>query len=221
MISEGKLIGVLSAESPEVNAFSEREERVFSILAASSALALVNADLHQQMEKLTIEDELTGVYNFRHFRTRLDDELRRAVRYSQPLTLIMVDIDWFKQLNDCCGHEVGNVTLAQVAGVLTACIRDVDILSRYGGEEFIVILPQTGGEEAWVIGERIRRQIEDTKFGPDQNGDPVRLTVSVGVSCYPENGSPERQLVDSVDQALYKAKGSGKNAIRVAAPAAV
>jgi diguanylate cyclase (GGDEF)-like protein len=213
MISQGKVVGVLTAESPQVNAFSERDERVLSVLATSAAMALVNADLHQRMEKLTIIDELTGVYNYRHFHARLDDEKRRAVRYAQPLTLLMVDIDWFKNLNDTHGHETGNIALRGLAQVIASCIRDVDILARYGGEEFIVILPQTGYEEAIAIGGRILHRVEQTDFGPDPRGRPLKMTVSIGISSYPENGRSEDDLVESVDQALYRAKGVGKNTL--------
>lgn len=211
--TEGKIIGLLSVASPNPNAFSERDERVLEILASSTAMALVNADLHQRMEKLTIIDELTGVYNFRYFRSRLEDERRRAVRYGQPLSLVMVDIDWFKRLNDQYGHETGNIALRELAKVITTCIRDVDILARYGGEEFIVILPQTGVEEAHAIGERIRRRVEHSNFGVTPLGDVLRMTVSIGISCYPDNGKPEDALVESVDQALYRAKDGGKNLV--------
>lgn len=213
MISEGKVVGLLSAESPNANAFSEQDERVLSILAGSTAMSLVNADLHQRMEKLTIEDELTGVSNYRYFRGRLEDERRRAVRYGQPLSLVMVDIDWFKRLNDEFGHETGNVLLRKLAEVINSCIRDVDILARYGGEEFIIILPQTAASEARVIGERIRRKVERTEFGRTHNGDPLHMTVSIGITCYPENGRPETELVESVDKALYDAKGRGRNLV--------
>jgi diguanylate cyclase (GGDEF)-like protein len=213
MISEGKVIGLLSAESPNPSAFSEHDEQVLAILAASTAMSLVNADLHQRMEKLTVFDELTGVHNYRHFRGRLEDERRRAVRYGQPLSLVMVDIDWFKRLNDEFGHETGNIALRKLAIVINSCIRDVDILARYGGEEFIIILPQTGGTEARVIGERIRAQVERTEFGPTLSGEPLHMTVSIGISCYPDNGRPENELVETVDKALYDAKGRGKNLV--------
>jgi diguanylate cyclase (GGDEF)-like protein len=213
MISQGQVIGVLAAQSPRVNAFSERDERVMSVLATSAAMALVNADLHQRMEKLTIIDELTGTYNYRYFRTRLEEEKRRAIRYAQSIALLMVDIDWFKHLNDNYGHETGNVALRGLAQVIASCIRDVDTLSRYGGEEFIVILPQTGYQEAVTIGDRIRRRVEQTDFGPDQRGRPLKMTVSVGITCYPENGRSEEDLMESVDQALYRAKGGGKNTV--------
>ena len=213
MVSEGKLVGVLSSESPHANAFTERDERVLSMLAASASMALVNADLHQQMEKLTIIDELTGVHNFRYFRSRLEDEQRRAARYGTPLSLIMVDIDWFKTLNDRFGHQVGNIALRQLANVIVASVRDVDIVARYGGEEFIVILPQTATEETHRIAERMRRKVEQTEFGPDATGRALPMTVSIGVSCYPDNGRPEDDLVESVDQAMYRAKGGGKNLV--------
>ena len=213
MISEGKVIGLLSAESPNANAFSEHDEHVLSILAAATAMSLVNADLHHRMEQLTIIDELTGVNNYRYFRSRLEDERRRAIRYSQPLSLVMIDIDWFKRLNDEWGHETGNMALRRLAKVIDSCIRDVDILARYGGEEFIVILPQTGGSEARVIGERIRSQVEQAEFGVTPRGEPIRMTVSIGISCFPDNGRPETELVETVDKALYDAKGKGKNLV--------
>ncbi|MEW5700747.1 MAG: sensor domain-containing diguanylate cyclase [Candidatus Zixiibacteriota bacterium] len=215
MVSEGRVVGLLNAESPRARAFSEHDQRVLSVLAASTAMALVNADLHRRMEELIIIDELTGVYNYRYFCTRLEDEKRRAARYGQPLSLIMVDIDWFKELNDRHGHQAGNLALRRMAWTIGACIRDVDILARYGGEEFMIILPQTGVREAKAIAERIRGQIEKTEFGADATGCPIHLTVSLGISCYPENGLPEDALVDSVDQALYRAKGAGKNAVAV------
>jgi diguanylate cyclase (GGDEF)-like protein len=213
MISQRKVVGVLSAESPQAAAFNERDERVLSVLATSAAMALVNADLHQRMEKLTVIDELTGAYNYRYFRTRLEDEKRRAVRYGQSLALLMVDIDWFKNLNDTYGHESGNIALRGLAQVVASCIRDVDTLARYGGEEFIVILPLTKYEEAITIGDRIRRRVEQTDFGPDTHGHPLKMTVSIGISSYPENGRSEEDLVESVDQALYQAKGVGRNTV--------
>lgn len=213
MVSEGKLVGLLNCESPHPNAFSERDERVLSVLASSSAMALVNAELHQQMESLTIIDELTGIYNFRYFRNRLEEEKRRAARYSTPLSLLMIDIDWFKSLNDRFGHQIGNTVLRQLAKVISSCVRDVDVVARYGGEEFIVILPQTATEETHRLAERMRRKVEQTEFGPDSTGRPLPVTVSIGVSCYPDNGRPEDALVESVDQALYRAKGNGKNLV--------
>jgi len=214
MIFQGKTVGIMTAQSPELNAFSERDEHVFAVLANSAAMAFENAYLHRQMEQLTILDELTGIFNYRYFKTRLEDEKKRASRYGQPLSLIMIDIDWFKRFNDTYGHETGNRLLQGIAATITGCVRDVDIPARYGGEEFIIILPQTGQVEAYKIGERIRTQIAEARFEVGPNGQELaKVTVSVGISCYPENGRPQEELVESVDQALYRAKGAGKNLV--------
>jgi diguanylate cyclase (GGDEF)-like protein len=163
---------------------------------------------------LSIVDELTDSYNYRYFIQKFQEEKKRAVRYSLPLSIIMIDIDWFKKFNDGYGHEIGNVVLRELAGVIKECIRDVDIFSRYGGEEFVVILPQTPLSEAQVIGERIRSQVEAAVIDTVTRGT-VRITVSIGVSSYPENGRSEEELITVADQALYRAKDSGKNLVCV------
>jgi diguanylate cyclase (GGDEF)-like protein len=213
MVTHGKTTGLLTAESPRRAAFSEQDERFLLILARSAAMALENAILHRKTEELTIKDDLTGIYNYRYFAEKIKEEVRRAVRYEQPLSLIMLDIDWFKRFNDNYGHEVGNHVLSEMVVVIKRCIRDVDVLCRYGGEEFIIILPSTIEREAEKIAERIRLEIEASTFGGGQGIPPLRVTVSVGVTSYPENGRGEREIINAVDQALYRAKGSGKNTV--------
>ena len=213
MITHGKTTGLLLAESPRKGAFEDQDERFLSVLARSAAMALENAILHRKTEELTIIDELTGVSNYRYFVEKIKEEKRRAVRYDQPLSLIMIDIDWFKRFNDNFGHEVGNQVLARLTGVIKRCIRDVDILCRYGGEEFIIILPQTPEREAHKIAERIRSEVEQTEFGGGDGIPALKVTVSVGVSSFPENRRSEEELINAVDQALYRAKGSGKNTV--------
>jgi diguanylate cyclase (GGDEF)-like protein len=215
LVAHGKATGVLAAESPGVDAFSEKDLKMLSVVARSASVAMDNASLHRKMEELTITDELTGIYNYRYFSMKLKEELRRADRYNLPLSLIMLDIDWFKTFNDTYGHEVGNIVLKGITGVVKECIRDVDIFARYGGEEFVIILPQTPREEVTKIGERIRRQIEKAAFDGSGNIDDLKVTVSVGISSFPENGRPNEELLSLVDQALYRAKGSGKNTVCV------
>jgi len=215
MVTQGKAAGILAAESPKTNAFSEKDQRMLSVVARSAAVAMDNATLHRKMEDLTITDELTGIYNYRYFSLKLKEELRRADRYNLPLSLIMLDIDWFKTFNDTYGHEVGNIVLKGITGVVKECIRDVDIFARYGGEEFVIILPQTPREEVTKIGERIRKQIEKASFGGEAGIGDLKVTVSVGISSFPENGRPNEELLSLVDQALYRAKGSGKNMVCV------
>ncbi len=213
MISHGRVIGVLLAESTKVNYFTETDQKVSSILAASAAMAYENSRLHAELEKMVVIDDLTRVYNYRYFSERLNDEIRRAARYRQPLSLIMVDIDWFKRMNDSHGHEAGNIVLRGVAEVISHTIRDTDVVARYGGEEFVVILPQTVQSDAKVIAERIREQVETTTFGAGSQYGELHATVSVGTTTYPDNGHSEDQLVQLVDQAMYLAKGKGKNAV--------
>jgi len=213
MISRGKVIGAMNVESKEPGKFTERDQKLVSILASSAAMAVENARLHMQVSELAVIDELTGVHNFRYFTERLTEERRRSERYSLPLSLIMVDIDWFKRTNDTHGHEVGNVVLKELVGVIKECIRDTDRLCRYGGEEFIVILPQTSSPDALVISKRIREKVDAHEFGGYNGAPKLHVTVSVGVTSYPDNGLRTEELISAVDSALYQAKGSGKNQV--------
>lgn len=213
MVTYGKTTGLLLAESPRQGAFEDQDERFLSVLARSAAMAMENAILHRKTEELTIIDDLTGVNNYRYFSEKIKEEKKRAVRYNQPLSLIMLDIDWFKRFNDDYGHEVGNQVLTGLVGVIKRGIRDVDILCRYGGEEFIIILPNTVEREAHKIAERIRTEVESAQFGGGDGIPPLRVTVSIGVSSFPENGLDHEELINAVDQAMYRAKGSGRNTV--------
>ncbi|MFH1891705.1 MAG: sensor domain-containing diguanylate cyclase [Candidatus Zixiibacteriota bacterium] len=213
MISRGRVVGVLNVESKDVGRLTGRDQELVSILASSAAMAVDNARLHSQISELAVIDELTGVYNYRYFAERLGEERRRSERYELPLSLIMVDIDWFKKTNDTYGHEVGNAILRELVGVIKECIRDTDRLCRYGGEEFIVILPQTSSPDALIIGQRIRERVDIHEFGGYAGTPKLHVTVSVGITSYPDNGLETAELISAVDSALYHAKGSGKNQV--------
>jgi diguanylate cyclase (GGDEF)-like protein len=215
LIAHGQNNGVLAAESDEKDTFTERAIQMLSVVARSTALAMENAELHKRTEELTINDELTETYNYRYFVQKLQEEKRRAARYNLPLSLVMVDIDWFKKLNDTYGHEAGNAVLKELSKIIKRCIRDVDIFARYGGEEFVIILPQTPLAEASRIGERIREQVEAAVIDAPGGTDKLRITVSAGVSSFPENGKSQEELVSVADQALYRAKGEGRNLVCV------
>ncbi len=210
-----KTLGILVAESTVTGAFSERDEKMFWVVARSAAMAIDNSLVHQEMEELTITDDLTGAFNYRYFTNKLEEEQRRASRYSQPLSLIMLDIDHFKKFNDTYGHESGNLILKELSRVAYSCVRDTDVFARYGGEEFAIILPQTSLSEAKQIASRIRESIEKTRFFLGEGIPRQTVTVSVGLTSFPENGKSHEDLIQLADQALYRAKGSGRNVVQV------
>lgn len=180
------------------------------------ALALRNALLYRQVKSMADHDGLTAIANRRRFEERLEEEARRHGRYELPLSLILVDIDHFKGINDTHGHQTGDAVLRAVAALLVESLRATDFPARYGGEEFAVILPHTTGEQALLLAERIREGVSRREFG---EGDlRLRLTVSAGVSSLAP-GAGGRDLVSLADQALYLAKNGGRNRVVVAAPA--
>ena len=166
----------------------------------------------EEVERLTFTDSLTGLPNRRAFDQRMEHELARSVRYGEALSLVMVDLDHFKQVNDRFGHSVGDEALKAVAGSLRAEARSIDTLARWGGEEFAVLVPATGAASATLLAERVRRRIGTT---PMPEGVPP-ITASVGVAGWlgPEEGSAG--LFKRADEALYKAKNDGRNRVRVA-----
>lgn len=176
------------------------------------ALALNNALTHDRLQRLAALDPLTGVYNRRFGMARLQEEFSRAVRTTSPLGVMMFDIDHFKKVNDTYGHLAGDRVLIQVAKTARRALREGDILMRYGGEEFLVILPAASKENTRALGERLRRMVEETSIA---DGDQVvRVTISLGVTSYPElEVAGEQDLVKRADEALYSAKESGRNRV--------
>ena len=171
---------------------------------------------HAQTRRLAYTDGLTSLDNYRSFHTRLQQEIDRAERYYHPLSLIMVDIDYFKDYNDNHGHPKGDAILAQVAAVLKNMSRTSDIVARYGGEEFAIILPETDKPNAEAFGNRLREEIEQHKF-PGEEQLPARvLTISVGIASHAPSSSKEK-LVAAADAELYRAKREGRNRVCVTA----
>ena len=170
---------------------------------------------HAQTRRLAYTDALTNLDNYRSLHARLQQEIDRADRYHRPLSLIMLDIDYFKAFNDSHGHPRGDVILAQVAGVLKQMSRASDIVARYGGEEFAIILPETGKASAEIFGQRLREEIEQHNFpGEDQLPGRV-LTISAGIASHIAL-SPKEKLIATADAELYRAKRQGRNRVCVA-----
>jgi len=199
--------------------FSLREVSFFEIVTEAATNALERAHLfesiqvaNESLERLAITDGLTGLYNHRYFRERLEQEMIRALRYRLPLACMIFDVDDFKKFNDTYGHLLGDSILKEIAERTRHCVRQSDICARYGGEEFVVILPQTKYDGAMVEAERIREVIASKQFRGVP--DDVGLTVSVGVGVLDfESMLTYEDLLRAADQAMYRAKRNGKNQV--------
>lgn len=209
-----QVIGVMNVEDERLNAFGEDDLRLLSTLASQIAVAIENARLYEEQEKQAITDEKTGLFNYRHFQRVLRDELRRAKRYRHPLSLLMLDVDHFKHYNDRWGHPRGDEVLKLLAQIMRENVRDVDVVVRFGGEEFMVVLPETGKSEAERMGERIRKAVRENDFPGGGEQPEGRLTVSIGVSTFPEDAQEAEAVVDRVDQAMYRAKSKGRDNVQ-------
>lgn len=213
LASKNRVIGVLNVESDMPSAFDRIDLRLLTTLANQVAVAVENARLYEETEQLAVTDGLTELFNHRYFQGFLDRELSRARRYTRPLSLIMIDLDRFKNINDTYGHQVGDQVLKRVAAALKSQARDVDLVARYGGEEFMVVLPETGKREAHALAERIRQAVgEQIHPLPDSTGQ-FQVTISLGVASYPEDGAEKSELVDRVDKALYRSKTEGRDRV--------
>lgn len=174
---------------------------------------VVEIDLLQKAVEFALRDDLTGLYNYRYFRERSKEEMTRAVRYSSPLSLLMIDVDNFKPFNDRFGHRAGNAALQQLAAVLARSVRVTDVVSRYGGEEFALLLPATPRAGAMTVAEKIRENVQAEKISGAAGAAP--LTVSIGVAAFPGDARSTEELIERADRALYLAKAAGKNCTRV------
>ncbi len=184
-----------------------RTRRVFK----ERELEIERSGMLEKLQKLAITDGLTGLYNSRHFYTQLGAEIDRADRYGHPLSLLLMDIDYFKCYNDNYGHLEGDKVLLELGRIILSCLRKIDSAYRYGGEEFTVILPETGGEEAEKVAQRIRREVEDMVFCPKDNAN-IKITISVGVTRYLP-GEEISQFVQRADIAMYTSKQNGRNSV--------
>ena len=192
-------------------AFTARELRLLRIYCNQAAVAVENAIVYEQVENLAATDALTGLYNRRYLEQALARELSRAERTSSSLALLMLDIDHFKGFNDSYGHAMGDVVLKKVATTLGKTLRKADVLARFGGEEFVVLLPNVTPDGAADSAERIRARVEKAKLHP--GGPRKRVTVSVGLAMYPDHAVQKDDLLKAADRALYRAKESGRNRV--------
>jgi diguanylate cyclase (GGDEF)-like protein len=166
----------------------------------------------EELEHCSVREPLTGLYNYGYFVDRLNQEISRADRYDYPLSLIMIDIDRFRDFNDTYGNQKGNLLISKIAKIIKRCVRTADVVCRYGGEEFSVILPNVDSD-ADVVAERIRKEIEKASFEGDVEHPQVRKTISCGVATFPADATSDTELIVSSDEALYMAKEAGRNKV--------
>ncbi len=215
LISFGQTLGTLLLDSKNINAFESIDKRTMESVADMCATAIQNTQHVERVRQLAYIDGLTGIFNRRFFELRISEEIERANRFQLPLAVLMTDIDQFKRLNDEFGHLLGDEVLRQVSSIWSQQLRKMDVVCRYGGDEFAIMLPQTRAEQAMQAAEKVRQVIFKWQFP----GVPRAVTVSVGIAVFSQHGRSRDELVKAADAALYAAKQAGRNRVHLVAPA--
>lgn len=203
---------VFLLNDPAKSSVTVYRQRSLQFLLEQSTLALENAARYSIAKDMLYVDELTGLFNYRYLDVSLDRETKRADRFGSTVSMIFIDIDFFKTVNDTHGHLVGSRVLHETGQLLKKSVREVDIVIRYGGDEFSIILVETGDRGAATVAERIRRSIEDHVFLAG-DGLNIRLTASLGFACYPDDTQSKLELLELADRAMYRGKEEGKNCV--------
>lgn len=214
--SDDRIIAILTVyRRDEQHPFTPEDMDTIEFLAKQGGIAVENVRLHEEAQRLSLTDGLTGTWNRRFFQMQFRQVLATATRFERPFSVLMLDLDRFKQLNDTHGHQRGDAILIEFSQRVKHTLREVDTFARYGGEEFIVLLPETDEEGAAITAEKIREAILGQPFG-SMGDEPVDVTVSIGVASYPRHGSSFHELVEGADRALYRAKEEGRNRVCIA-----
>jgi len=211
LLADDSCIGVMNITNKlDGGKFSEDEISLLSTLAGQIAVTINNANLYH----LAITDGLTQLFIKRYFEQKMKEEIARSSRYKRKMSLIISDIDFFKKFNDTYGHQQGDLVLATTAKIFKQSVREQDMPCRYGGEEFAVILPETDLDAAMIVAERIRSRIQAYDFPSFEAGKSLKVTVSLGVATFPEDGADLETIVKRADEALYACKQAGRNCCR-------
>lgn len=214
LISFGQPVGVLALTSARPNAFQDLDLNPLESVADICAAAIRNANYVERVRQLAYRDGLTGMYNRRHFEARIAEEIDRAQRYGGTVSVLMIDIDFFKRLNDDFGHLLGDQVLLQVSSLFSQYSRKIDVICRYGGDEFAIVLPETDATQAAGAAEKLRRKVHELQVPTV----PRPVSISIGIAEYPQHGGTRDELVTAADNALYAAKQAGRNRVSIAIP---
>jgi diguanylate cyclase (GGDEF)-like protein len=216
--AEGKIVGILYVDDYEPRKFRSREINLIGLLGTMAASSVEKVLMLERAETMAITDELTKIYNHRYFLRALSIELKRAERYKEDVTLCLIDVDHFKHFNDTYGHQKGNAILVQIAILLKQNVRETDIAARYGGEEFVIVFPKTTKKTAVGFLERLRSKVEEYPFPGRETQPDGKLTVSLGLTGYPEDGGSADDIgsiIEMADRAMYVSKTMGRNRVTV------
>jgi two-component system, cell cycle response regulator len=216
--SRGDLLGVVAVYGRPAAPFGSDDLESLETLAAQAGTAVDNVSLHEEAQRLSITDGLTGLWNRRQLELRCQEELERAIRFGRPVGVVFCDVDRFKAINDDpeWGHPGGDSVLVEVAQRLASATREIDVVARYGGEEFVLLLPETDLAGTYVLAEKVRRLVMERPI--EHAGKSRTVTLSFGVAAYPHSGANVRSLLDAADAALLRAKRAGRNRIEQAEP---
>jgi diguanylate cyclase (GGDEF)-like protein len=207
-----EVIGCISAQSYTADTYTHEDLLLLEMFASYAATALSNAGMFQQLQQMAITDSLTNLYNRRYFYEVFEKEFARSLRYKREMSVILLDLDYFKQVNDCYGHLAGDRVLAEVARRVQSCVRSIDTVGRYGGEEFTALLPETSQRSALAVAERIRSQVSSQ---PVTVGDQhISVTISAGVASLQQDTSSVDELLARADAAMYLSKRLGRDGVQ-------
>jgi diguanylate cyclase (GGDEF)-like protein len=214
LVHKGETIGAIELLNKTTGSFTREDQALIEMMLNPLVVAIRTVEMFQNSERLTITDDLTKLYNYRYLMTYLEADVKRCLRYRKKVSLLFIDVDGFKRINDTFGHLVGSQALAEMGQVFRRIVRETDVVGRYGGDEFVIVLPETPLSAALVIAERIRRKVEECEFVAQNLS--IRLTVSLGVANCPKHTLTAEGLIKKADAAMYRAKELSKNSIKVA-----
>jgi diguanylate cyclase (GGDEF)-like protein len=214
--TKGKCHGVIEfINKVEERSFGEEDLLLLTTLADYTAIAIENAILFDRVQELTVTDDLTHLYNSRYLHQFLEVEVERARRFKANLSMIFLDLDYFKDINDKHGHICGSKLLAEIAHLIRGTVRSVDVACRYGGDEFVVVMPETSKKNARIVAEKLRDAFKNNSFLKEENIF-CTMTASFGVAAYPEDAKDKLELIHLADQAMYKVKNRSRDGVELA-----